>query len=128
MEFTVDKRVSGNLARLRLLRGLSQAELGQLSGHSRSQISKFESGESLLYASSLYKLSQALNVPVITFFDGLSFSLSPDGPETEIDFLAAMEFFAMFKAYQGLPTGKRKSVKNLVIRSSKKTSTADSRT
>lgn len=68
---SIDAIVGSNLVRLRLLRGLSQAELGRAAGVSRSQISKFETGAVFLYAGSLYRLAMALEVPIVSFFDGL---------------------------------------------------------
>ena len=57
-------------ARRRLM-GLTQAAVGEACGLSFQQIHKFESGSMVISASRLWKLSNALGVPVSYFFEGL---------------------------------------------------------
>ena len=51
---------------------ISQAEIGKVLGVTFQQIQKYENGANRIGSSNLYKLSQALEVDVSFFFDGLS--------------------------------------------------------
>jgi transcriptional regulator with XRE-family HTH domain len=57
-------------ARRRLL-GLTQAAVGEACSLSFQQVHKYESGLMAISASRLWKLSNALGVPVSYFFEGL---------------------------------------------------------
>ena len=56
------------LKRLRTAKGLSQAELGRLSGFESNTISRFELGSVTPSVDALYKIAEALNVQVKDFF------------------------------------------------------------
>ncbi|HYF29454.1 MAG TPA: helix-turn-helix transcriptional regulator [Candidatus Paceibacterota bacterium] len=64
----VGKRIRG---RRRLL-GLSQRHVAARCGVTFQQIQKYECAASAINATMLWKLAQALDVPVHYFFDGLS--------------------------------------------------------
>lgn len=55
----------------RRLLGLTQAAVGEACGLTFQQIHKYESGLIMVSASRLWKLSNALGVPVSYFFEGL---------------------------------------------------------
>jgi len=55
----------------RRLLGLTQAAVGEACGLTFQQIHKYESGLMVVSASRLWKLSNALGVPVSYFFEGL---------------------------------------------------------
>jgi transcriptional regulator with XRE-family HTH domain len=55
----------------RRLLGLTQAALGEACGLTFQQIHKYERGLMMLSAGRLWKLSNALGVPVSYFFEGL---------------------------------------------------------
>lgn len=56
---------------MRRFREMSQTELGASLGVRFQQIQKYECGANRIAASSLWKLSEALAVPVSYFFAGL---------------------------------------------------------
>lgn len=68
----IDEKIGQNLKELRILRGFSQAELGDLSGVTFQQIQKYENGSNRISASRLYKFSKILDFPVQAFFNGIT--------------------------------------------------------
>lgn len=78
----VDIHVGRRVREARSAKGLSQEKLGNLLGISFQQVQKYEKGTNRIGASRLWGLSNALEVPVAYFFDGLEY-------ETEVqeDFL-----------------------------------------
>ena len=68
----IDKRVGFNIRELRTAKSMTQAQLGRLiDGLSFQQIQKYEKGTNRVSASKLWKISQALDVPITSFFDGV---------------------------------------------------------
>ncbi len=77
----VDIHVGARIRLRRTLLGMSQEKLGEGVDLTFQQIQKYEKGTNRVSASRLYQFSQALNVPVSFFFDGLD---SPSiGPITD---------------------------------------------
>jgi len=69
---TEDDKIIGNtLRKMRLISGMSQEDLGSSSGVSFQQIQKYENGINRISASRLLKLSKALNVDIMMFYNGL---------------------------------------------------------
>jgi transcriptional regulator with XRE-family HTH domain len=73
------EEVGRRLSRHRRSRGLSQAQLGKLSGHSLQQIHKYEIGASAVRASSLWMLARALHVDVSDLYPR-KVDAAADGP------------------------------------------------
>lgn len=67
----IDVHVGRRVRMLRTLKGLSQERLGRALGVSFQQLQKYESGANRISASVLFRASQALDVPVSSFFEGL---------------------------------------------------------
>ena len=67
----VDVHVGQRLKIRRSLLGLSQDKLGKSIDLTFQQIQKYEQGLNRISAGKLFHISQALNVPVTYFFDGL---------------------------------------------------------
>lgn len=63
--------VGQRLRALRLLRGLTQAQLGQQLGVSFQQIQKYEKGGNTISAGRLFYLARVLQVAPDVFFEGL---------------------------------------------------------
>jgi transcriptional regulator with XRE-family HTH domain len=74
----VDVVVGQNIRIGRLQMGLSQTELGARIGVTFQQIQKYEKGTNRVGASRLQQISEALRLPVPTFFDGAP--SAGDGP------------------------------------------------
>lgn len=67
----VDVHVGGRVRLRRTLLGLSQEKLGEAVGVTFQQVQKYERGANRVSASMLWKVAQALDVPISFFFDGL---------------------------------------------------------
>lgn len=68
----VDIHVGKRVRSRRTLLGMSQETLGDTIGLTFQQIQKYERGTNRIGSSRLWQLSQALDVPVSYFFDGVS--------------------------------------------------------
>ena len=93
----VDLNAAAILHAFRSWRGLSQDDLGKAIGVTFQQIQKYEKGINRMSASTLYRLSRALDVPVIEFFAGLEGVL----PDTKHLWLSKDEI-KLLKTYRGI--------------------------
>jgi len=66
-----DAEIGRRIRALRLERGLSQTDLGNLLGVTFQQIQKYERGANRIGSSRLHQFSKVLDVPVAYFFHGL---------------------------------------------------------
>ncbi|WP_337267240.1 helix-turn-helix domain-containing protein [Oryzifoliimicrobium ureilyticus] len=85
----VDVHVGKTIRMKRLMRKVSQTELGQRVGVTFQQIQKYEKGANRVSASMLVEIAAALDVDVRSFFDDLSDS------KTANDNAAASENFVI---------------------------------
>jgi transcriptional regulator with XRE-family HTH domain len=69
----VDIHVGMKLRSRRMMRGMSQEELGRAVGVTFQQIQKYERGDNRIGCSRLFEIASFLNVPIDSFFEGLSF-------------------------------------------------------
>jgi len=67
----VDGHIGRRLRERRLQIGMSQEQLAALLGVTFQQIQKYEKGINRVAASRLYDMSEALDVDITYFFDGL---------------------------------------------------------
>lgn len=67
-----DIRIGQNLKNLRIESGLSQADLGDRIGVSFQQIQKYEKGSNRIAGGTIVTLSEALNAPIHSFFEGVA--------------------------------------------------------
>lgn len=67
----VNAHVGRKIRHMRRFRQMSQTELGRVVGLSFQSCQKYETGLRRISAASLWKLSEALGVPVSYFFAGL---------------------------------------------------------
>lgn len=89
-EITVNKRsgdprdaeIGKRIRALRLERGLSQTELGNLLGVTFQQIQKYEKGANRVAAGRLQRVAEALEVPITFFYAG---SAEQDNNTNETD-------------------------------------------
>ena len=68
----VDVHVGARLRLRRVLRGMSQEDLGKHLGLSFQQVQKYERGANRVSASRLWQLAGVLEVPVSFFFDDMA--------------------------------------------------------
>jgi transcriptional regulator with XRE-family HTH domain len=77
-----DTEIGKRIRALRLERGLSQTELGNLLGVTFQQIQKYEKGANRVAAGRLQRVAEALEVP-ITFFYAGNTTETHETPETD---------------------------------------------
>ena len=68
---TLEREIGARMRARRRQLHLSQAELAEKLGVSFQQVQKYERGANRISASTLFRISQVLEVPVSYFFDGL---------------------------------------------------------
>ncbi len=66
-----DYFIAKRLREFRLSIGMSQKELGELTGLSFQQIQKYEKVENRITAAKLYEFAQILQRPIASFYEGL---------------------------------------------------------
>jgi transcriptional regulator with XRE-family HTH domain len=66
-----DAIIGANLRRFRLKLDWSQTALAEKLGLTFQQIQKYENATNRISASTMYRMSKVMNVPIVDFFDGL---------------------------------------------------------
>jgi transcriptional regulator with XRE-family HTH domain len=66
----LDRHIGKKLRQRRLMRELTQTDLGKLVGVTFQQMQKYERGVNRISASKLYEFAQVMNIPVSYFFEG----------------------------------------------------------
>lgn len=79
MAHPVDVHIGQRVREFRIAKGMSQTDLANAIGVSFQQVQKYESGANRIGGSRLWLISQSLDVPVDSFFDGLAGSNDRDG-------------------------------------------------
>ncbi|MFT8699311.1 helix-turn-helix domain-containing protein [Acetobacter orientalis] len=70
-ELRFNRHIGRRLRQKRTERGLSLPQLGKRVARSGQQIQKYETGHDAVKAAVLYQLADALNTPLLWFFEGL---------------------------------------------------------
>lgn len=103
----INRVVGVNLQRIRRAQGKSATNLARMLGISQQQVRKYETGQNALSAARLYSVSDALQVPVGTLYEGLG--ASPVPPE------AGRDVMGLVRDYSALPSPEvKKAVRGLV--------------
>ncbi|WP_352968966.1 helix-turn-helix transcriptional regulator [Mesorhizobium sp. M1406] len=106
---TADLHVGRQIATVRVLSHVSQAQLARSIGISFQQLQKYENARNRVSASMLYEIGRSLDVPVSRFFDGLpgndeiSRNASPLPADERIDFIASAEGQRLIAGLMQLP-------------------------
>ena len=106
----VDRMVGENLRRLRMIKGVSQAELADKIGVSFQQLQKYEKGINRISAGMLYNFTKIFKVRADEFFHLGGSGVDPDGKveqlgELEID----RNVMRLVKSFQALPSTELKN-------------------
>ncbi len=111
----VDLHVGGRLRHRRWMIGMTQQQLANAVGIKFQQIQKYESGANRVSASRLWDLSQALDVPVAFFFEGLESKRAGDetGNTLPPDLLANKETLELIRTYYALDEAPRRRLLDL---------------
>jgi transcriptional regulator with XRE-family HTH domain len=84
----IDEHVGRQLRRARRASGLSQAQLAERLSLTFQQVQKYERGINRLSASKMFLAAAALDVPISTFYDGLT--LNDAAPPVPLPPLSAL--------------------------------------
>ena len=113
----IDVHLGKRLRRRRRLLGLTQQQLAGACGVRFQQIQKYECGANRISAARLWQLSEALEVPVGYFYDGLSNEAAPREAATETDsggeMFARKETLDLIRAYYQLGERPRRRLLDL---------------
>jgi len=96
-----DAEIGLRVRTLRLQRGLSQSELGNLISVTFQQVQKYEKGSNRISAGRLQRIAEVLGVPVSFFFaaDDMQKSSSDGGVDVEFSFLQTEGALRLARAY-----------------------------
>jgi transcriptional regulator with XRE-family HTH domain len=97
-----DTEIAKRVRALRLQRGLSQTELGEVLGVTFQQVQKYERGTNRISAGRLYRVAEVLDVPVSFFYEGFEERGSEPGPRSidiEFGFLQTSGAMRLMRAY-----------------------------
>ena len=113
----IDTHLGKRLRRRRRLLGLTQQQLAGTVGVRFQQIQKYECGANRISASRLWQLSEALEVPVGYFYDGLSDAdrreLASEGAGESGEMFARKETLDLIRAYYQLGERPRRRLLDL---------------
>ncbi|SDY64077.1 Transcriptional regulator, contains XRE-family HTH domain [Jannaschia faecimaris] len=105
MKHPVDVHVGARVRHRRWLVGMTQQQLAEAVGIKFQQIQKYETGTNRVSASRLWEISEALDVPVDYFFQGLKEgTASAEGQ----DIVADKESLELVRAYYAMPKNQRR--------------------
>ncbi|UWQ77430.1 helix-turn-helix domain-containing protein [Leisingera sp. M658] len=110
MTHPVDVHVGKRIRHRRWLVGMTQQQLAEQVGIKFQQIQKYETGANRVSASRLWDISDALEVPVSFFFDGLQEegtgpSEKAEGPD---DLMGDKEALDLVRSYYAIPENQRR--------------------
>lgn len=113
----IDVHLGKRLRRRRRLLGLTQQQLAGACGVRFQQIQKYECGANRISAARLWQLSEALEVPVGYFYDGLSSETATRETTTETEsggeMFARKETLDLIRAYYQLGERPRRRLLDL---------------
>lgn len=109
MAHPVDVNVGKRIRHRRWLVGMTQQQLAQQVGIKFQQIQKYETGANRVSASRLWDISEALNVPVSFFFEGIDGQTEEQEPESvPADILGDKEALDLVRSYYAIPENQRR--------------------
>ena len=109
-----DVVVGRNIRIWRLEKKMSQTELANRLGLTFQQVQKYESGANRVGASRLMQISEALDVPIHSFFEGAGTETATE-TDSPMSLVADAQALRLVRAFAGIDDGSlRRSVVNLV--------------
>lgn len=110
MAHPVDVHVGKRIRHRRWLIGMTQQQLAEQVGIKFQQIQKYETGANRVSASRLWDISDALDVPVSFFFEGLQdeTKASADKAAVPEDLMGDKEALDLVRSYYAIPENQRR--------------------
>ena len=94
----IDRLVGHNIRIQRMAKGISQTDLAAQLGVSFQQVQKYERGANRIGAGRLVRIAGALDVSVLTLFDGIDGVHGPDGASPQA-LLAHPQHLSLVQAF-----------------------------
>ena len=116
MAHPVDIHVGKRVRHRRWLVGMTQQQLAEKVGIKFQQIQKYETGANRVSASRLWDISEALDVPVSFFFEGIDDGVAADaGADMQVpaDLLGDKEALDLIRSYYAIPENQRRRLFDL---------------
>ena len=110
MAHPVDVHVGKRIRHRRWLIGMTQQQLAELVGIKFQQIQKYETGANRVSASRLWDISDALEVPVSFFFEGLQEEGKAPAKKAAVpeDLMGDKEALDLVRSYYAIPENQRR--------------------
>ena len=111
MAHPVDVHVGKRVRHRRWLVGMTQQQLAEKVGIKFQQIQKYETGANRVSASRLWDISEALDVPVAFFFEGIEEAQEDTTPMADAipaDLLGDKEALDLIRSYYSIPENQRR--------------------
>ncbi|WP_322866883.1 helix-turn-helix domain-containing protein [Aquicoccus sp. G2-2] len=109
MAHPVDVHVGKRIRHRRWLVGMTQQQLAEQVGIKFQQIQKYETGANRVSASRLWDISEALDVPVSFFFEGLDVpEEASKGSDVPADLMGDKEALDLVRSYYAIPENQRR--------------------
>jgi len=114
MPHPVDVHVGKRVRHRRWLVGMTQQQLAEKVGIKFQQIQKYETGANRISASRLWDISEAMDVPVNFFFEGLDDqnNVVAEG-QVPSDLLGDKEALDLIRSYYAIPENQRRKLFDL---------------
>ena len=110
----IDRLVGRNIRIQRMAKGLSQTDLAAQLGVSFQQVQKYERGTNRIGAGRLMRIAAALDVSVLTLFEGIEGAHGPDGASPQA-LLAQPLHLSLVQAFSRVEDGEvRRALVSLV--------------
>ncbi len=119
MKHPVDVHVGKRVRHRRWMIGMTQQQLAEAVGIKFQQIQKYETGMNRVSASRLWDISDALDVPVAFFFEGLDGaeeSATGAAATAQGDMLVDKEALELVRSYYAIPENQRRRLFELAPR------------
>jgi len=113
MKHPVDVHVGKRVRHRRWMVGMTQQQLAERVGIKFQQIQKYETGMNRVSASRLWDISEALDVPVSFFFEGLGPEQNEKSEDVSGDLLADKEALELIRSYYAIPENQRRRLFDL---------------
>lgn len=115
MKHPVDVHVGKSVRQRRWMVGMTQQQLAERVGIKFQQIQKYETGMNRISASRLWDISEALEVPVSFFFEGIEEVAAAEGSGTSVpsDIMADKEALELVRSYYSIPENQRRRLFDL---------------
>lgn len=111
MKHPVDVHVGKRIRHRRWMVGMTQQQLAEKVGIKFQQIQKYETGMNRVSASRLWDISEALEVPVSFFFDGIDDEdavAAHTSSSIPGDIMADKEALELVRSYYSIPENQRR--------------------